>query len=807
MRCVFSFILFCQSYFLSAQVQLLVKVMDAEGQELPGATVLLNNKHGAVANANAYAVFPDLKKGDYHLKVSFVGYDNHEENLNLQEKRVLQVVLKSKNILTEEVMVSGVRANAKMPITYYNVGKEEIERKNLGQDIPYLLQGTPSLVAVSDAGAGVGYTGFRIRGTDANRINVTINGVPLNDSESHGVFWVNMPDMASSVEDIQIQRGVGTSTNGSGAFGASVNLQTSGHAEKPYVETNLGWGSFDTRKQTFKVGTGLLKSKVAFDARLSAIQSDGFVDRATSDLKSFYLSGGYFGTKDLIKLIVFSGKEKTYQAWSGVPSSMLSTNRTHNGEGEYVDDNGNVQYYDNQVDDYKQTHFQLLYATKLTEQLTWNTALHYTKGQGFYESYKGGRKFSDYGLNAPQIGTNSEIPDKYLDGTSLKKTDLVQQKWLDNDFYGLTTSFEYKNRALSILGGGAWNTYKGDHFGEVIWSKYGFFPSRFRWYFNQGEKTDYNLYTKATYELVKGFNLFGDLQFRRISHKIEGVDDDLRNITQTHTFNFFNPKFGLSCNLNSHTTAYFSWARAGREPNRSNFTDANSTEGVPKKEILDDFELGVRYRKPKAFLEANTYFMNYDNQLIHTGAINDVGSAIMTNVKDSYRLGLELSGSYLLSKSLSCSANMTISRNKAKNFVAYVDDWDTGVQRVENLRKTDLSFSPDLIANSRIQWTPFSDFRINLASSFVDKQYVDNTQSDSRMLKAYWVNNLEVSYEWNAKWADKIKLHLHVNNLFDQKYEANAWVYRYYQNDKEEELNGYFPQAGINIMAGISLKF
>lgn len=795
----------CLFSIVSIQAQTKVTVRNQESQTLPGASVSYQNT-GTVTDVDGNAILPELPKGT-PITVSFVGYETLTKSYTGSN---MTFVLAEKNMLLEGVVITSQlpKATPKTPVSYSNISKVELSKSNLGQDIPMLLEGSPSVVTTSDAGAGIGYTNFRVRGTSTNRINVTLNGVPMNDSESHSVFWVDVPDIASATKNIQIQRGVGTSSNGAAAFGATLNLETDSFRAKPYAEVGLSGGSFHTFRQNYQAGTGLIGEHFTVDAKYSDIYSSGYVDRAFSDLKSYYVAAAYHGDDFLIKFLTFGGDERTYQAWSGVPSADIATNRTYNPEGEYKDDKGVNRYYDNHTDNYKQNHYQLLYSHKLNPYWNLNTTLHYTKGKGYYESYKQKRKLADYNIPQPVLGDIAAINPKYLDGNKLKKTDLIQKKWLDNDFYGLVASAQYQKENWDILLGGSVNHYKGLHYGEVMWSKYGFFPHNYEWYHNNGDKDELSTYIKANYQLNKNFNLFGDLQFRQIDYDMEGIHDDLRDISQSHKYEFFNPKFGITYIPNSHFRSYLSWGRAHREPSRTTLKELTKGLKEPKAERLDDFELGLEYKTPTWRLSGNLYYMSYKDQLIHTGAINNVGSAIMTNVADSYRMGIELEAGIKFNEHIRWSGNATFSQNEAKDFTAYVDNWTTWKQEVEKIGTTTLAFSPSVVANSIFTIEPLKDFEIALQSNYVSKQYLDNTANDNRSLDAYFVNNIRLNYQFEPrKWFKSIAFNLQLKNLFNTEYETNGWVYRYFEDGVEKKLDGLFPQAGCHLMLGAIFRF
>ena len=775
-------------------------VMDAKtGEKLIGAHIVLNNSFKAVvSDFDGKFTITGLKKGEYLLVTTFMGYIPDNRKLKFDGNQNIEIKLESSPIMEDEVIIRSTRAGDKTPSTHQNISKTEITKMNTGVDIPYIIEQTPSVVATSDAGAGIGYTNIRIRGSDLTRTNVMVNGIPLNDAESHGVWFVNMPDFASSVDNLQIQRGVGTSVNGAGAVGASINFQTQNLNQKAYAEINNAAGSFNSLKHTVSFGSGLIDNKWAVDGRLSKISSDGYIDRATSDLRSFYLSGAYYSKKTIVKLITFSGKEKTYQAWNGISSNVLDTNRTYNNLGEYYDANGNINYYNNQTDNYQQDHYQLLVSHEFSKSWSAHAALHYTKGYGYYEEYKPEQKLSKYGL-----------PDFITTNDTIIKSDLIRRKILNNDFYGYTFAVNYDNhKNISAIIGGAWNRYVGEHYGTISWMQFaGKTPNDFEWYRNEGLKNDFNIYAKMNYQLNSKWSLYADLQLRSINYKISGMDDDLSVLTQMHEYKFFNPKFGIYYELNQNNNFYASFAVANREPSRSNFVDSDPAKVFPVHEKLQNIELGYELLKNKYFIKSNIFFMNYKDQLALTGEINDVGDPVMVNVPKSYRLGIEISAGVQLLKSLKWSANIALSKNKIKDFTEYVDDWDTWTQRSQYLGTTNLSFSPEIIANNQFTLDVYKGFSIGLQSKYVSKQFIDNTSNDERTLDAYLINNVRFNYILKTNFIKNIDLFFTINNILNTQYETNAWVYRYYSANKHEVMDGYFPQAGRNIMAGLNLKF
>lgn len=684
--------------------------------------------------------------------------------------------------LLNDVLVSAVRAKGKNPITFTNVSKEEIAPRNLGQDIPVLLNYLPSVVTTTDAGAGIGYTYMRVRGADGSRINVTLNGIPFNDSESHGTFFVNLPDFASSLESIQLQRGVGTSTNGAGAFGASLNMQTKSYQEKEYAEIANSIGSYNSRKHTLAFGTGL-HDNFELNGRISNIHSDGYIDRASSDMFGYFFNANYITDKTVIKAIVFGGKEKTYQAWYGIEDlDKLDNDRTFNPAGMYFDANGNMQFYDNETDNYGQHHFQLHWNQKLSANWQSNTALHYTNGKGYYEQYKEDQDFADYNLS--EFGGNTT-------------TDLVRKRWLDNDFYGATFNLNYHNNTTDVLFGGAANRYLGKHFGQVVWTQY-YTPTNNRYYNNIGNKDDVNFFAKIAQGLGK-FNLFADLQYRMVFYQANSVKfEDVND-----AFRFFNPKVGVNFDLNAKNAFYGYLGVANKEPRRDDYEN-----GSVKPERLYDAELGWKYNTSKLRLSANGFFMLYHNQLVMTGALNDVGSPIFTNSGDSYRIGLEVESVIKVLDKLVVHPNVTVSQNKNIDFYFQRDG------ELKNLGNTNIAYSPNVIIGNAITYSPLKNLSASLLTKYVGKQYMGNIDAEKSELKAYSFSDLNVTYELNInKGLKSIVFSGLVNNLLDAEFESNGYFYTYDDDWSNPgsvttvEGAGYYPQATRNFLIGATLKF
>ncbi len=802
-----------------AQFKISGKVTETNGNTLSGASVKLKTQgFTAGTNTNGVYEFGNLPAGNYTVVVSYLGFATQEKKVTLNANAVADFTLQQLSFVADEVVVSATRASINSASTYKNIDKETIAKYNFGQDLPFILDNTPGVVVTSDAGAGVGYTGIRIRGSDASRVNVTVNGIPYNDSESQGTFWVNMPDFASSVDNIQIQRGVGTSTNGAGAFGGSVNIQTTSNETTPYAELNNTFGSFQTWKNTVKVGTGLIDNKWSFDGRLSRIKSDGFIDRAASNLKSYFLSGAYHGKKDLLRINVFSGAEKTYQAWNGIPEARLRGDVA--GMNEYIDRNGldaadaanllnsdsrtyNSFTYKDQTDNYWQDHYQLLYATQFTEKFSFNGALHYTDGRGYFEEFKANDRLSKYGL-----------PNVTVDGALKSRTDLVRRRWLDNDFYGVTYNFDYKAKDnLRFTLGGAYNEYKGKHFGEIIWARFAPTSNLSDHYYNgDGTKYDFNVFGKVNYNPIEKLSLFVDLQYRNVEYNITGTNKNRIALDFKNSYNFFNPKIGATLFLDNLSNVYASYSVANKEPNRDDFTNLKIGLPNPKAERLHDVELGYRYQNDKFNLGANVYGMFYKDQLIFTGEVNADADAYRQNVDKSYRVGVELDAAYVISSKFSINANAALSRNKIKNYIDYISNSDVNYDPdgyIEtHYTNSDISFSPNIVIGGELIYNPIKSFALALQTKYVGKQFMDNTQNDARKLAAYWVNNFRLGYDLKAFGAKNINVGLLVNNIFNRKYESNGYTYSYaYDKTVVTTENFYFAQAGTNFMLSLNFKF
>ncbi len=791
-------------FMASAQYSVTGKVSSQNGESLPGATITINGtQQSAVADANGNYRFSNLPAGSYTFNANYIGYQGAAKKLSLNGDATLNFTLSMATLAAEQVTITATRASKNSPTAFTNLSKKDIEKNNFGQDLPFLLNQTPSVVVTSDAGAGVGYTGIRIRGSDPSRINVTINGIPYNDSESQGSFFVDIPDIASSVNNIQVQRGVGTSTNGAGAFGGSINVQTTTRRDTAYAELNNSGGSFNTIKNTVSVGTGLLGGHFSFDGRLSRIHSDGYIDRAFSNLKSYFLSGAYYGKNTTVRANVFTGYERTYQAWNGVPDYEILNNRKYN---EYT--------YKDQVDNYTQNHYQLLVDHRFSDKLSFSGALHYTKGNGYYEEFRDKDSVKAYGLKPVIYGTDT-----------LHTSDIIRRRWLDNDFYGVTYALKYLPQSnLNLTLGGAYNEYKGAHFGNIISSTSSLTVGHdYEYYRDSAKKNDFNIFARGELELNKVL-LYADMQYRYIYYSFLGFDRNLKNVQQSTTLNFFNPKVGITYKINSSNNVYASFAVGNREPNRDDFTNS-SPASRPKSENLKDFEAGYRIATSRFTGGINGYYMLYKNQLIVTGALNDVGAAIRRNVKDSYRAGIEVDGRVKITDQLNWGATATLSTNKIKNYGQFFTNYDDNSQVELQLKKTNIAFSPSFIGSSEISYWPIKGGEIALLSKYISQQYLDNTSNinpagytvdeesalnpyaANRKINGYFVNDVRLRYNFSTKAVKNIGIGLLVNNVFNKKYEASGATYAGVSGNNIYNYNYFYVQATRNFLASLSLAF
>ena len=699
------------------------------------------------------------------------------------------------NRALDEVVVTTSRAEVKTPVTYSDIDAAEIRKNNHGADLPYFLRSMPSLVVTSDAGTGIGYTGMHIRGSDLTRINVTLNGVPVNGGEDFTVYFVDLPDLASSVDNIQVQRGVGTSTNGSAAFGASINIKTGEESSDPYLTLSSSAGSFKSFKNTLSFGTGRSKNGFSLSGRLSKIVSDGYVDRGWSNLGSMYFCGAWSNQKNMLKVIFMGGKERTYQAWYGIPKYMLATNPTYNPAGEMYDLDGNlIGFYDNQTDNFTQNYYQIHYAHNFTEKLTLTSSVFCTTGSGYFENYINNTCLSNY-----------LIPHFHVGDSLIDQANVIEQKWVKNTFAGYNLALNYKVWRFNNTFGHGQSFFNGNHFGVAHLADFEN-DTDHQWYQNYGRKIERYFFAKTNFEASEHINLFADLQYRYVKYFIEGNHEDFRDLEQRHINRFFNPKGGIFYTINNHNDLYFSVACSHREPSRDVYVEADAEQlQRVSPERLIDYELGYNLKHDKLNFGANLFYMDYKDQLVLTGEINNLGAAIMTNVDKSYRLGVETTLNWQIGKYFVASGNLALSRNKILDFTDYIEDWDNGGNHTTYLGTTDISFSPDLVAGLNLTCVPVKNLNISLQGQYVSRQYLDNTSCVARSLDPYLATNASISYDWEQKIFKTLNLSLSVNNLLNKNYCTNGWVYRAWTTGSEYIEDGYFPQAGINFMVGLRI--
>jgi iron complex outermembrane receptor protein len=780
-KITFFLFLFASALVNAQSFTLKGKVVDTNNAYLPGATILVKEtKQGTSSDFEGNFRF-NLEKGTYTVQVSFIGYKTVSEKVSITENSQIKFLLVPDSTVLEEVLVAAVRVSTAVPVSFSNLSKKEIATRNLGQDIPILLNYLPSVVSSSDAGAGVGYTYMSVRGSNGERINVTVNGIPYNDPESHGTFWVNLSDFASSTENLQLQRGVGTSTNGSGAFGASLNILTDAASNDAFAEISNSFGSFNTRKHTVKFSTGKINKHIEIAGRLSNIYSDGYVDRAFADLKSYYLQGSYTDENTLIKAVTFGGKEKTYQAWNGLTASELEEDRRQN---PYT--------YDNETDNYEQNHYQLHWNERLNAQWSTNLALNYTKGAGYFEQFKEGEDAVDF---------NNLIADG---------SDVIVRRWLDNDFYVVNLNANYKTDNLNFISGISYSDYSGDHYGEVIWGSdlSEGVNIRDRYYFSDAKKTDLSVFAKATFDITEKLIGYLDVQGRFVNYQTQGITNDIVPINVDANFKFFNPKFGFTYKINENSSLYTSFAVANREPNRNDFEN-----GVATPETLNDYELGWRFKSDNVKLTINSYFMDYKNQLVLTGALNDVGAPIRATSGSSYRLGTEIDADITISDKFSIRPNATFSANKNRDFFITKD----GNATPQSLGNTDLSFSPDVIVGNIFTYMPAKNVQLSLLSKYVGSQFMSNFSSEvstNDVLDSYFTSDLNLVYTLKTNNIFKsVVFTALVTNLFDAEYVDRGYYFTFdddYSNPgtvTTVDGAGYYPQATRNFLLGATFRF
>ncbi|HEX4373202.1 MAG TPA: TonB-dependent receptor [Puia sp.] len=811
-------VLFFTFYFFTSVVFAQInkgKITDSlTGLPVAGATVSVDGIGTTSTNESGIFEFKKIKPGNYRIKISSIGFKRFDSIINFSDK-LLSISLQQSKLFLQPVEIKALRADGKAPFTKTNLSKEYIEKNNLGQDLPFILNQTPSVVINSDAGNGVGYTAIYIRGTDDSRINMTLNGIPYNDAEEQTIYFVDLPDFASSVNSIQIQRGVGTSSNGAGAFGATINFSTNEFNDTAYAEINNSYGSFNTWKNTVKAGSGLIDNHFTIDARLSQITSDGYIDRAASNLKSLYLSAGYYTKNSSLRFNIIQGKEKTYQAWNGIPEAKVNGDKAAL-DMHYADNAGSLYFtkadslnlynsnnrtynyftYQNQTDNYWQNHYQLFFNHQFNQRISMNVAGFLSRGYGYYEEYhnqgdSSNAKYSAYGL-----------PNQIIGNDTLQSTDLIRQLWLSNYFYGGIFSLQYKYQKTQFTIGGGWDKYDGKHYGIITWAQNGGILPNYKWYNEPAHKTDLNVYGKLQQNINDEWTAFLDLQYRHVQYNIDGFDDNPSLIVNT-TYNFINPKVGVSY-FNNGWNGYFSYSLANHEPDRNDFETANNDK--PKSEALNDLELNIGRKNSEYSWSATGYYMLYKNQLVLNGQINYVGEYTRINIPNSYRLGIELQGTAKPTDWFNADANISFSRNKVKNYTEYIDDYDNGNQKTYSYNSTDIAFSPSIVGSATLNFLPCKNYELSLISKYVSQEYLDNAQQENRKLNAYYVQNLRMMYTVRFKEIKEMNLIFQLNNVFNKKYEPNGYTYSYIYGGQLITENFLFPMATTNFMFAVNIK-
>ncbi len=782
-----------------AQTRLSGTITGEGDSPLDGVSLIVGDEQrfGTSTDREGRFAIGGLRSGALRLRLSYIGYLPVDTLLELASgENSFNLRMLPNLVLMREAEVTALRAGDRAPFAVSKVTREELDRINTGVDLPILLDQQPGVVTTTDAGTGIGYTGLRIRGSDATRINVTLNGVPINDPESQSVFWVNMPDLASGLEDIEIQRGVGTSTNGPGAFGASINMRSAAIRKEAFGEISAFGGSFNTQRYNARFGTGLMNQggeagAFSIDGRLSSISSDGYIDRATADLRSYQFQAAWLGKKRSLRFFTMSGKEVTYQAWEGVPREVLDTNRTFNPYN-----------YDNQVDDYQQTHYQLLFDQELSEHANLNITLFRVLGTGFFEQFRDDDPLSNYGITPIVVGD-----------TTITRSDLIRRRWLDNTLDGVNVTLEQRLGAHKLVLGGSYSHYSNDHFGEVIWARWaGESDIRERYYDNTGTKTDGNAFAKFNYVVNDRVDLFTDAQLRTVTHDFLGFNNDLENVTQEADWTFFNPKGGVQWKAHEGGRVYASVAVGNREPNRRDLIES-SPQSRPTHERMIDYELGYERRSGRFAGGINLYYMDYTDQLVLTGELNDVGYPLRTNVSESYRAGAELTWTTQLTRRLVWRANAAFSRNRIKGFTEFLDDWDNGGQVERAVGDTDIAFSPSIVVGSELGfrfWDKPGKGQGDVAfvTKYVGEQYLDNTASRDRMLDPFLVHDLRFNVSLlRFKGMRSIDLNLTLRNLFSELYENNGWVYSFVEGGTRQDMVGLFPQAPFHVLGGVVVRW
>lgn len=727
-------------------------------------------------------------------------------SLNAHNEQPIDTI---QQVKLDEIVVSATRAGKSTPVAYSNVLQSQIKKENGARNVPVILQTIPSLVSFTEDGLGIGNTSLRIRGTDATRINVTLNGMPLNNPESQEVYWVNLPDISSSLQSIQVQRGIGTSTNGAAAFGASISMKTAGQRSEAYGEASTAIGSYNTFSSSIAAGTGILDNGLSVDARYSKNTGDGYIRNGKINHDNLLVSLSHNTDKQILKLSYIRGEQVTGITWVGIsPDEMEKYGRKYNPAGKYKDDAGNTHYYDNETDNYLSNILQLMLTRELSDNWFLNSSLSYNNGYGYYENYRAKNEFSSFGLK-PQT----------INGVEYSRTDFIRRKMMSNNFYVANLSFNYKKDATNLTFGGMYSLFDGDHFGRLPWIKHNEnIQENYEWYRNNGTKGEFSVFTKLEYQLNDKLSLFGDVQYRHIYYNMSGMDDDLMDLTSKFKYNFFNPKAGIFYNIDNNNSLYASVAFSKREPLRSDLKDGIKGEATNaiKPEGMIDYEVGYKYNADNGItLGANIYYMDYNNQMVQTGKLNETGYKLMENVKHSYRTGIEIEASFpIIQNKLRLDANATLSQNKIKDYTAYydvidnLDNYKRVGQESDHIGKTNISYSPDVVGMASISYQPTKDLSFNLLGKYVGKQYLDNTSNDEKSIPSYFTSNLSAGYTFAKTEIGTISLQLFANNIFNSKYIANGWASTEIFN-KEGTYNwiGYYPQATRNYMVKVTVAF
>lgn len=785
-------------------------VSDPQGIPLEGVAIHTSDGVGVFSNENGYFSISVPEGDEMTLNAKLIGYDPIVRTIRRETKMPVTLTLFPAIYSLQTISMVGSWTNEKMPFTSTIIRKTTLNMLNQGQDLPWLLRLAPGVVSTSDAGNGIGYTGIRIRGADPTRTNVTINGVPVNDSESQAVFWVNMPDLVSSIDQVQIQRGAGTSSNGAGAFGATINLITDKETYEPYTVLTLGGGSFGTNRYGVRLGTGRLGNGWNIEGRYSRILSDGYIDRASSNLESMHGTVRWTGKKSIFRANLFGGKETTYQSWWGTPESRL--NNDIDGMLEHASNNGlddmqtknllssgrtyNYYEYPNEVDHYKQYHAHLHWTQMLNAH--WDVTLtgHYTRGTGYFEQFRKSDEFSRYGVPEPIIG-----------GDTIRHTALIRRRWLSNHFYGMIGHAKFSKSEWEVQVGGGWNRYDGDHFGRIIWAEHAVhFPLDYEYYKGIGHKEDANLYLKVQKFFLNRWSAFIDVQGRYIDYQTSGRDNDLRPYDIQVSYPFFNPKAGITFDPKAGRQYYISAAVVHREPTRSDMIDAQSGR-QPMPERMLDLEIGSKWKFNTGNIHLNGYWMRYWDQLVPTGALNDVGAAILTNINKSYRGGFELTGEFHLTPSLDVQANVSWNKTGIAEITEILYDYTHGYEEVQRvLSKVPIAYSPEWIASHLLAWRPADQWEISWISKYVSRQFLDNTGSRDRMLKGWWVHDLNASWSWEKGKYCQLQVTGQINNLFNLNYSSHGYTWSYIYERRITE-NFYYPQAGRHYSIGLVIRF